>query len=215
MTRFSGVRSVARNSAFLFATQATSIAIRFVYLFILARTLSPAAYGSLNYSLSWYLVVLPLTYLGADVVLARHIGRRHDGASHLLGSTLGMRVSAAVLVTGSLLAASSLREQDTYLKGLIALFSCALIGRSVWMWSASVFTAFEQAGLTLGFEIASRLLELCAVLLVLKLFGPDLYKIAIVHAFSWLLQGATSTIVAVRRYSPSFKRPGFEWLHLL
>jgi O-antigen/teichoic acid export membrane protein len=165
--------------------------------------------------MSWYLIVLPLTYLGGDIVLAREIGRRRESASALLGATFGMRTCAALLVTSVLLVTSELVERDTYLAGLIALFSCALIGRSLWMWSASVFTAFEEARLTLRFEVASRLLELFAVLLVIKLLGAELYDIAMAHAFSWLLQGIAATVYVFRRYSPNFQRPNVEWIRLL
>ena len=213
--RFVGVRSAVKNSAFLFATQAASIAIRFAYLFVLARILSPARYGALNYALSWYLLVLPLTYLGADVILSREVGLSRERASSLLGATLGMRLIAAFLVTLGLLVTISLFVDDPSLSTLVALFSCALVGRSLWMWSASVFTAFEETRFTLRFEVITRLLELTAVVIVVRLLGPDLYKIAIVHACSWLLQGTAATLLVFRRYEPRIHLPRLQWLQLL
>lgn len=66
-----GVRSVLRNSLFLFGSQALTIVFRGVGIVALARLLAPEAYGALNFGMAWYLAFIALTYLGLDIVLAR------------------------------------------------------------------------------------------------------------------------------------------------
>ena len=205
------MRSVARNSVFLLSSQAASILIRFAYLFILVRALSPSTYGALNYALSWYLVLLPMTYLGSDVILGREVTRNRQNAPRLLGATLGLRICAVLLVMLASIAAVGAAENDPQVRSVIVIFSFTLIGRGLWMWSGSVFTAFEQAHLLLRFELLSRLIEIAVLIALLETYGPDLRAIAIVHASSWFLQAVGSIASIWRRYGISFHWPKRDW----
>lgn len=214
-TPFSGVKSVGRNTAFLLFNQFASLLIRLIYLFILARALAPEGYGALSYALSWYLLLLPATFLGADVVLSREIARRREAAPVLLGTTLGLRVCAAILVLGASLLLAITIEGDDYVRSLVMLLSFSLLGRSLWMWSASAFTALEETRFIPRFELTSRLLELGVLTSFLATVGPDLRGIAIIHASSWFLQGIAAVAAVSRRYGISVHWSGGGWLAVL
>ena len=62
-----------------------------VYVVLLAKILGADLYGLFNYGLSWYLVFIPLSALGIDVIIVRGIGRDRDRASRLVGQTLALR----------------------------------------------------------------------------------------------------------------------------
>lgn len=207
--------SAGRNAVFLLSSQFASLLIRLVYLLIMARTLPPEAYGALSYALSWYLLFLPATYLGADVVLSREIARARETAPALLGATLGLRVCAITLVTAASILLANLLENDAYLRILIVLFSFSLLGRSLWMWCASAFTAFEEARLVLRFEVAFRFLEVGVLIFFLLMVGPDLWSIAIIHACSWLLQAVAAIGAVRRRHAIRFTVPAAKWLKVL
>jgi O-antigen/teichoic acid export membrane protein len=211
MQRFSGIRSAGKNSAFLLANQAASILIRFAYLFVLVRAVTPASYGALNYALSWYLLLLPITFLGAEVVLGREIGRSPQSAPELLGGTLSLRICAAIILMAACIGAALSFEGDPAVRRLIVVFSFALVGRSLWMWSAAVFTAFEEARGVPLIDIPFRLIEFGLLLLLLNVVGAKLEAIGLIHALSWTLEGLVSVAVVWRRHPISFSRPTLNW----
>jgi O-antigen/teichoic acid export membrane protein len=213
--RFSGVQSAARNSAQLIGTHFSSILIRIIYIMILVRSLSPADYGILNYGLSWYLAFIPLTYLGADVVLSRGIARRREAASELLGITLGLRCYAIVLVVVASIVLAGAVENDGQVRSLLLLFSVALIGRSLWMWGMSAFTAFEEARVIMQLEIMFRVLEVGALIVFLTTAQVSLVGIAIIHVGSWCLQGAVTIAEVRRRHKVHLRQPDGRWIVVL
>ena len=215
MQRFSGVRSAGKNSAFLLANQAASILIRFAYLFVLVRAVTPASYGALNYALSWYLLLLPITFLGAEVVLGREIGRSPQSAPELLGATLSLRICAAIILTAACICAALSFEGDPAVRRLIVVFSFALVGRSLWMWSAAAFTAFEEARSVPLIDIPFRLIELGLLLLLLNAVGAKLEAIGLIHALSWTLEGLVSVAIVWQRHPIFFSRPTLNWFKLL
>ena len=209
--RMSGVISAGKNSAILLTTQLVSVLIRLAYLTILARAVAPAEYGLLTYSLSWYLFLLPFTFLGADVVLGRELSRRKD-APELLGVTLGTRAVGVILVLVFSLILAFAIEPNAQLRSLVILFSLSLPGRSLWMWGAAAFIAYERSRTVMAFELWFRLLEVVVILSVLHWIGPSLYLIAMIHAASWLLQGFAAAWAVRRRYGLSLGWPNAGWL---
>lgn len=200
--RLPGVASVFRNSGWLLGSQIVAVATRVLYVVILARWLSPDAYGLLNYGVAWYLGFLPLTYLGLDVVLGRRIGRTREGAGSLVCLTLVLRFGAA-LVTGVVAVAAALFiETDPLTRNLLQLFSAALLGRSIWLWYGSVATAFENTRPLLMTDLAMRPFELVALVVYLAIVGPNLVGIAAMHATLWMSQGIIGFLLAVRMAGP-------------
>jgi len=196
-----GIRAAVRNSGYLLGSQLASLLLRIPYVLILVWWLAPAEYGILTYSMSWYLVFIPLTYLGADVVLSREIARDKDVAPTLIGTTLKMRCVAvlAVSITSAIVCLAI--ESEPQARILILILTAALAGRSFWMWGLAVLTALENARWIARLEIGFRSLEILAVLAYFLFVGMSLEAIAIVHATIWCLQAAT-TFAVIRELHP-------------
>ena len=194
-----GIRSIIRNSGFLLAGHGLTIAMRGVYIILLARLLGPEAYGNLNYGLSWYLTAIALTNLGLDVVLSKEIARGDAAPSSLVGATLQLRAGAALLVSLLSTAFVLAFESNPILKNLILVFNFALAGRAVWLWCVSVFTAFENTRHAFVLDMIFRPLEILAVLAALFLTDKSLLAIAGAHAALWCLQPVIGVLVILRR----------------
>ena len=82
----SGLRSIAGNAAYNVTAKAFNIALRLGYVVLLARLLGRADYGLLVYALTWYVLFIPLTNLGQDLVLARALGGRGRGGHRDTGA---------------------------------------------------------------------------------------------------------------------------------
>lgn len=203
--RAAGIRSVFRNSSFLLGSHALTVLVRIVYVVMLARFLGPDAYGTFNYGMSWYLSLIALTYLGLDVVLAREIGRGHDSVAVLVGTTFSLRAGVAVgiaLLSGT---AALMAEPNPAARDLIVVLSAALVGRAIWLWCVSVFTAFEDTRYVLAIDLLFRPLEVLVVALILILLQSvqmSILAVGIAHAAIWCIQGAVGVLAVRRRTTP-------------
>jgi O-antigen/teichoic acid export membrane protein len=103
-------------------------------------------------------------------------------------------------------------EPDVYVRSLVILFSFSLLGRSLWMWSAAAFNAFEETYFVAAFELGIRSLEVIALLMLLAYVGPDLRWIAAIHVAFWVIQGATGLALISRRHGISINLPNVGWL---
>lgn len=214
-SRFTGAAHAIRNSSILVASQFVTILVRLVYLYILVRYLAPAGYGVLTYGMYWYLVLLPFTYVGADVVLGREIGRDRQTAPSLLSATLSLRFLACTIATLVSIVIAVVLEQDPSVRSVIVIFSFSLVGRSVWMWSAAVFTAFEDVRPILKIDVACRTLEIAALIILLETSAPGLRTIASVHAASWLVEGLVAVALIARRWTLGNRWSFGQWLPVL
>ena len=193
-----GAKSILANTIYLSSARAITSFARIIYAIFLAKLLGAELYGLFNYGLSWYLVFIPISVLGVDTLILRGIGKDRSQAPSMIGQTLALRVvsclSAALLsfLIGYFIAS------DTTSRLLLFIFSFALIGRSLSLWSNTVFIAHESSGYVLVQEVVFRLLEvLMGVFALLSGFG--VIEIAIIHAASWLLQGLAGQIL-IRRH---------------
>jgi O-antigen/teichoic acid export membrane protein len=178
-----------------------SVLVRGLYVVVVARALGPQAYGEFNYGLAWYLVFIALTYLGLDTYLARRIGSDRSQASDALYQTLVIRVVLAVVAAIASWSCAWLVQGDLAPRKLIGILSIGLLGRALWLWAVSAFTAFERSHYALALDAIFRPLEVGAALAVLA-YRRDLHLLAMVHAALWCLQGVVSVDTVRRRLAP-------------
>lgn len=209
-----GIRSILVNTAYLsFARSLTGIA-RIVYAVLLARLLGAEIYGFFNYGLSWYLIFIPLAALGLDSILIREIGRDRGKAATLLADTLALRALATLLVAVGCFTVGYYIDSDANSRNLLAIFSFALLGRSMAVWCQVVFTAYESSRLVFRQELVFRLLEVVLGIGAV-LSGYGIIVVAAIHAGCWWLQGITGQFL-VLRYLEKFKfRPNWSRLRRL
>ena len=198
-----GVRSVVRNSGFLIGSTTLTTLLRGVYVIVLARLLGPDAYGTLNYGISWYLTFIALTYLGLDVVLGREVGRGHNMVPSLVGSTFVLRAGVAVVVCVLSTIIAIVAESNSVARELLVIFSIALIGRAIWLWCMSVFSAFEDTRHVFFIEFFFRPLEIVAVVFVLLLLPhKSIFAVGVIHAALWWFQGTIGVFTVLRYVTP-------------
>ena len=193
-----GIKSIAVNAIYLSSARAVTSFARALYVVVLAKLLGAELYGLFNYGLSWYLIFLPISLLGLNEILVREIGRNRRQAPLLVGQTLTLRTASSFIVALLSIALAWFIEPDPLSRLLLYIFSIALFGRGLSLWASAVFVAHEASGFVFGIEVVFRLSEVI-VGIILLLLGFGVLEIAIVHATSWLLQGATG-LGLIQRY---------------
>lgn len=199
--KYRGLKSIIWNASYLIGGQGINTLARAVYAVALARILGPETYGIFNYGLSWYLVLLPITILGLDVLMSREVGRHRERGIEIICNTLSVRMIVTVLLTLASMIAACLLEPDPDITLLIGVLSLALFGRSLFVWSKSAFAAIESARHSFRLEALLRPAEIMVGLLVL-LQGGGLIAIAVVHTLSWWVQGLWG-LRLLKRLEPS------------
>ncbi len=196
-----GGRSILSNATYLFGSHVATTLFRGVYVVVLARALGPESFGVFNYALAWYLLFISVTYLGLDAYLVQRVGTDATNAPLILRQTLTIRAAAAVITAGASFALVTFVETEPYPRLLSGMFSIALIGRAVWLWAVSAFTAFECTHFALRWDAIFRPAEVAAALAVL-MYRPDLHWLAATHALLWCVQGAVGLHVVAHRLVP-------------
>ena len=161
--------------------------VRGIYAFALAKLLGPSDYGLFNYCLSWYIAFLSFTNLGLDIILGREIASNRRKAEEIVSLTLTVKMVVTVLV-GTISAVSGWLIEDLLeIRLMLLIFSLALVGRSISLWSGSVFTGYEKTRYYFQQEVCFRVIEV--VLGVITLFlGGSLVELAIIHMIVWWIQ---------------------------
>ncbi len=190
----SGIRSIAINTAYLSSARLITSISRAIYAVLLAKFLGSELYGLFNYGVSWYVLLVPVSVLGLDGILIHEIGRDRKQAEHLVGLTLSMRTVSTLIISIFSFLFACFFEPDPLSRQLLFIFSVALFGRGLSLWSNSVFKAYEASNYVFLLEVVFRLLDV--LLGVVLLFsGYGVIEIALVHAGSWLLQGMAGIVV--------------------
>jgi len=196
-----GRRSILRNAAHLFGSHLATTLARGIYVVIVARVLGPEQFGVFNYALAWYLLFISLTYLGLDTYLMQRVGTEPASAPVALRETLIIRAVAAVLAAVIAVAIAWGLDTDPEVRRLSAIFALALVGRALWLWAVSAFTAFERTHFALRWDAVFRPLEILVALAMLA-YTPQLHWLAATHALLWCAQGAVGLGTVVRRLAP-------------
>ncbi|MGD2118983.1 MAG: oligosaccharide flippase family protein [Chromatiales bacterium] len=210
-----GIKSIAKNAAYLSVAKAVASFSRVIYAIALAKFLGPELYGMFNLGMSWYLLFLPISMLGLDSILIREVGRDRSSASTLIGHALALRGLSGFLTSLICFLLGFFLETNSTAKLLLFIFSLALFGRSLSFWVYAIFKAYEQSVHVFRQETSFRLLEVLLGLALL-LSGGGLIGIALVHASIWLVQGLLGLYFVrkhIVRVMPTWDRPAI--LHLL
>ena len=193
-----GVSSIARNLTFLLGGSGINILVRFLYAIILARVFGPQVYGMINYGIAWYLLFLPLTRMGLEVVLSRDAGRNRQGGNRTAAITLTLQVMSITLATVAYVILSWFIEDDPASRLLVFVFAFALIGRSLASWTENVYTAYEVNELSLRQQSIFRPMEV-ALGLAVVIIWRDALLVVVIHGLVWCLQALYGLAIIHRR----------------
>ena len=86
------------NSLWLIAEKVVFLFISFGVNFLLARHLQPELFGTFNFLLAAVTVLMPVMALGLNSLIARELMHRGDDTFSILGSAIGLRLLAGLLV---------------------------------------------------------------------------------------------------------------------
>jgi O-antigen/teichoic acid export membrane protein len=196
-----GARSIFGNAVYLFGSQLATMLARGVYVVVLARALGPESFGVFNYALAWYLLFISLTYLGLDAWLIRELATDKAKAPESLRKTLLLRTAAALVVAAVSCLLAGLVESSPEVWLLHVIFAFALIGRALWIWAVSAFTAFERTRFAMHWDAVFRPIEIVVALAILA-WRPNLQWLAASHALLWWIQAAVGVHTVSRRLAP-------------
>lgn len=194
---FSGIRSIAINTAMLTAARAVNIATRIVYVILVARLLGPELYALLAYSQSWYLAFLPLAVFGLGNVIVRSIAADPDRAPEFAAQAAAIQFLMTIIAGVSCVVVAWIVAPHTKAPVLISVLVTALIGRSIWAWAQNLYTAFEVTYHVLRQEAFFRVVELMVTVTIL-LSGGGIILLVTTHGLIWWAQAAY-TLFVVRR----------------
>jgi O-antigen/teichoic acid export membrane protein len=204
-----GVSSIAKNTLYLLGGRWLTTIVQGIYAIVLARMLGPELYGLYNYGLSWYMAFILFASLGLAAVLSREVGRDRQGRSKVVDQTLLIRIFTSLFVALASGGLGFLTESDPRMRNLILLFSVALVGRSLAIWTKEVFNAYESNKYYLFQQALFRPLEAAAGIIVL-LLGGNILAVALVHALSWWLQAIGGLLFIAQRIV--FPKVRWSWL---
>lgn len=199
----SGFKSIAVNAAFLSSARIFTSFARAFYAIYLARCLGAELYGFFNYGLSWYILFIPVSTLGLDTILIRQIGINKHKAPSITGQFFILRSASSIAFAFLSIIMALIVEADFNSKKLLFIFSFALFGRGMSLWSNAVFRGFEKSSFVFFQEFSFRLIEIIVGVCLLSL-GYGIYELAIMHAMIWVIQSILGLFL-VRFYMVPFK----------
>lgn len=192
-----GVSSIVRNGIYLIGNRWLQIIVRFFYVIGLSRYLGPELYGLFNYGLAWYTAFLALSGLGLEIILIREVGRDRSQGTRVVAQTLTLRSFMAVIAALACGIIGWLFEGDPNGRRVLLVFSIALIGRALAVWTEHLFIAYEESKYTFKLQAIFRPLESVFGLVILCL-GGGVIAVAIVHTISWWMQALSGMELARR-----------------
>ena len=198
-----GIKSLAVNTAYLFGSHGVTNLIRGFYAIFLAYYLGPEVYGLYNYGLSWYLAFIPLSYFGHEVIVRREIGKNSKDIDAIASHTLFIRFCAALLTALLSVLLGLYLEEDDFLQNLLLIFSIALIGRSLALWTDIIFSSVEKSRFAFTQNTIFRFLEVTCGIAVL-LGGGSILILAALNAIFWWLQAISSMVIIRRQFAHLF-----------
>ncbi len=209
-----GVQSIAFNAGFLIFSRSSEKAIRFVYVIILARYLGPELLGLYNYGLACYLIFLPLSFWGIGILLSINLGKIKENEKSIIATTLVLRLLTSVIAAAICIFTGWIGNEAPFTFKVVTVFSIALVGRSIAVWTRECFTAKERSQYSAGLEISFRFLEFTLGTTFL-LSGGGLLGLCVIHGMCWFLEALTGLRLVWKQFGISLKQSSRKMFYQL
>lgn len=196
-----GIASIASNLTYLLAGSGVYFVTRFLYAVALARVFSPNIYGMINYGIALYLLFIPLTKMGLEIVISRDVGQNRQQGGRTALITFTLRIVSIVLASIAYAVLSWFIEGEPATRLLVFVFSFALIGRSLAMWTENIYAAYEVNSYFLRQQSIFRPMEVLLGLLVVFIWREALL-VVVVHGLVWCLEAIYGLAIIHRRILP-------------
>lgn len=183
--------------------------IRFFYLLVIARFLSPEAAGIYLYGIGLYLALIVFANFGLPVLLASRLKRRPGSARHLIAHSLALRLVTIGLAFLAGVLITVLFEPHNEIRLVVLVFLATLIVRSLASWVRECFIGLEDSAWIVRYEVGFRGGE-AIVGTCLLAAGAGLNAIVILHFALWAAEALIS-LRRLRRHLGNNLSPGREW----
>jgi O-antigen/teichoic acid export membrane protein len=126
-----GFRQVAANASWLAMAQAVRMVVGLLVGVYVARHLGPAAFGVLNYSISFVFLFSALSRLGLDNLVVRDLVACPEREAETISAALTLRLTGGTLALGLIAAAAWSLETDPVTRLAILIIASGLILQSL------------------------------------------------------------------------------------
>ncbi|NNE22924.1 MAG: oligosaccharide flippase family protein [Rhizobiales bacterium] len=207
-----GARSILLNGAFLLGSGWLAMAMRAVYIVVLARALGPSGYGLISATQALYLMFIVAGTAGVTAYLSRELALDHERGQQTVSLTLFMLTALLLLGAFVFIAIGLITESDPVTRQIFVLFTGALVARGLAMWARSAFVALEASQYHLRQVSLFRTGEVLVAIAALSM-GAGVIAIATIHLVSWILEALVGVTTIHRRFTSLTFKPR-DWSRL-
>jgi len=162
------LRTVGRNSAFIFGSAGVGMLASLVTVPLLARYLGVDNYGRYNYVYAFVGMFEALSVFGIHPIFTREVARNRDRAAQYLGNVVPLKLALLGLTLVIMAAASAIFvEQALWL--FVAICASESLVRRFFGLNTSLFRAYERMEYEFIVTSVDRLVALVGVVLAVRL----------------------------------------------
>lgn len=195
------------------SAEAATRVLSIVAMVLLARHLQPSGFGTYSAVLAYYALVLSFGGLGLDRLALRELSARDASRSAVLGTLLGLRAGAAVVLMVLLVAAAFFVKPDWLL--FLGIAALALLPASVGSTYSAVFQGSERFGPPAAAAVAAALVAAAFTLFGIAADAPlafFLWALVLgeVVRSGWLILASRAEPVRLGGFDRTFARRALQ-----
>jgi PST family polysaccharide transporter len=142
-----GLRRILENLSWLLVDRVVRLGLGLVVGIWIARYLGPSQFGSLNFAIAFIALFGGVATLGMDGIVIREVIHEPDNTREILGTTLALRICAALLAVGTaILILKVIAPRDRQALLLVSILSVTLL-----------FQAFDTVDVFFQSQVRSRI----------------------------------------------------------
>lgn len=202
---------VTKNAAALFASKLLVLSLSFVFVLSAARLLGVGGFGRYALIRTYFDVLLSISATGLSLLVTREIAKSPQTAPIYLGTAAPLVIATAVVISGSLVAASPLLGYESDLRATLWLACLALVPAAFAFLSESVFIAVGKAKYVLYGTLGEAVLYTSGGL-VLLWTGHGLRSLFIALFVTRTCLAGTYTLLLRHQFGHAFRRSSWSFV---
>ncbi len=209
------VKSLARNSLFLFSGQIITLVFGFFYFVYMARYLGAKDLGVLSFSLSFTLIIGLLGELSSSSLMTREISRNQSLAPKYLGSILLLKVLLSIVIFGIVSIVINILGYPEQTINVVYIITLSNVFTSLTQIFNSIFQAFERFEYqSIGLILNSSLMFIGILFSIWQNF--NLIYFAFIYLIVNIITFLYSLVICLWKFSvPSLKIDWTFWKQLI
>lgn len=199
-------KTIARNSAYMFAGNVFKKAVSFVITILVARYLGVEDYGKLSFAIGFVALFTIFTDFGAQTLINREIARNKEKVNRYVSNTILLKIGLSAVLFIILKAAMAILSYERQTQNLVYLAAGVQVIQSLGNPFGAAFRGYEKlqySAITISMQIVFKLL----LALIIIGTGKGIKELLIAYIFAEVL-GFVSNFTF---YHTKIRRFGFEW----